>query len=201
MYTCSTKRARVSVVNETTEDDEKDDDAKVTCDGDRVYFYSDVSRKTVLQLLSCLTKASDYALRHCQNVSQCTVFLYIHSEGGDAYAGLSAFDHIRNNKVCVTAVVDGYCASAATFLLLGAEYRVAFKHSTMLVHQLSTTFWGKFCDLVDEVQNSSSLMETLKTIYAENTHLKKKKIEHLLSKERNMNAYECLELGFVNEIW
>lgn len=190
---------RAAVVSEDPSDDE--DAGSVTQDGDRVFFYADVSRKSVLELVTCLAKANEHALRTCTCVQAATVYVYIHSAGGDAYAGLSAFDHIHNNKVPVTTIIDGFVASAATFILLGGEYRVAMKHSNMLIHQLKTTFWGKFSDLVDEMDNSKSLMETIKQIYSENTQMSKKKIDCLLSKEKNMDAARCLSLGFVQELW
>ena len=75
------------------------------------------------------------------------------------------------------------------------------KHSTLLIHQLSTGFWGKYSDLVDEVSNSTGLMQRIQTVYTENTTLTKTRIETLLSKEKNMDADTCLDSGFVHEIW
>ena len=189
----------MSVEPESSEDE--DGDSCVSQEGACVYFFSDVSRRAVLQLVQCLGKANEHALRHCSSVHECTVYLYIHSAGGDAYAGLSAFDHIRNNRVPVTTIIDGFVASAATFLLLGGEYRVGMQHGTMLIHQLSTGFWGKFSDLIDEMHNSTSLMETIKKVYEDHTNMSKKKIDSLLSKEKNLSAEKCLELGFVHELW
>lgn len=198
----TTKRPRFAVVEESSSDEEDAGGVEgVTTEGASVYFYAEVSRKTVLKLVQCLAKATNHALRHAEDVNTCSIYLYIHSGGGDAFAGLSAFDHIRNNRVHVVTVIDGYVASAATFLVLGGEHRVAMKHSTMLIHQLSTGFWGKFSDLIDEVQNSKSLMDTIKQVYADHTCMSKKKIECLLSKEKNMHAEKCLSLGFVHELW
>lgn len=195
------KRLRVSLAEPDSSDDEDASAELVTHEGDRVYFYDEVSRSSVLKLVQCLSKASDEAVRRCNSVHEATVYLYIHSNGGDAYAGLSAFDHIRNNRVPVTTVIDGFVASAATFLLLGGTYRVGMKHSNMLIHQLKTNFWGKFTDLVDEMDNSKSLMEMIKQVYADHTHMSKKKIECLLAKEKNLDACKCLSLGFVEELW
>ena len=183
-------------------DGEDDPCPTIVQERDRVYFYSEVSRSTVLRLIGSLHKATEYALKHCECVHDATVYLYVHSSGGDAFAGLSAFDHIRSNRVPVTTVIDGFVASAATFLVLGGQHRAAMRHSALLIHQLSlSNFWGKFSDLVDEVHNSTSLMDTIKRVYSEHTHLKKKRLDALLAKEKNMDAETCLELGFVHELW
>lgn len=191
-------RARVS---ETKETDGDEDEVDVTQDEDKVYFYAEVTRHSILLLLQCLEKATKHALQHCTDLNACTVYLYIFSDGGDAMAGLSAFDHIRNNRVPVTTVADGFVASAATFLLLGGAYPVAMQHSTVLIHQLTTGFWGKYADLIDEMHNSESLMRTISSIYAEHTKLSKPTLDGLLSKEKNMSAEECLRMGFVRELW
>lgn len=193
------KRPRFSEADDDSSSDEETE--LVTQEGNNVYFHSEVSRSTVLKLVQCLAKANVEAVRTCASVHEATVYLYIHSGGGDAYAGLSAFDHVRNNKVPVTTVVDGFVASAATFLLLGGTYRAAMKHSTVLIHQLKTSFWGRYVDLVDEMDNSKELMEMIKQVYAEHTTMSKKKIECLLCKEKNIDAAKCLSLGFVQELW
>ena len=197
------KRSRLQDADEDA-DARAEDEGDVVCEADRVYFYAAVSRRTVLKLMQCVGRATEYALKHGASPYESTVYVYVHSQGGDAYAGLSALDQLRTwseSKVHITTVLDGYVASAATFLLLGGSRRVAHKHGTILCHQLSTWFEGKYVDLVDELANSSSLMETVKTVYADHTHMSKKKIEALLSKEKNLDAAQCLRLGFVDELW
>ena len=196
------KRPRLIMENEP-DDEDFHPDRDILVQGVSVYFYAEVTRRSVLHLVKCLGEASDYALRHCPTgIHNCAVYLFIHSGGGCAYAGLSAFDHIRNNKVPVTTIADGFLASAATFLLLGGEHRVAMRHATVLVHQLSVSgFSGKYSELEDEMVNSTALMETVKRVYMDNTDVTKKKLEGLLRTEKNLEADKCLRLGFVHELW
>ena len=191
------KRARCIVDEETVA---AVDEGDVTRDGVAVYFHADVTKTTVLKLLKCVREASACALQHSHPLHQPTVYLYIHSGGGDAYAGLSAMDHLRNNRVPITTVADGMVASAASFLLLAGTHRLAFRHSHILIHQLSTGFEGKYAEMLDEMQNSNSLMDTLRTIYREHTTLPTKRMDRLLSKEIAMSAERCLKDGFVHEL-
>ena len=195
------KRQRMKMQEDDDGNTTDDDDNLVRQDGVNVYFYADVSKKSVLRLLECLEKANKCAFADCESLQTCRVYLYLHSNGGDAHAGLSAMDHIRNNKVPVTTVIDGFVASAATFLLLGGEYRVGFNHSTLLIHQLSTGVWGKHADLVDEVRNSTTLMTTIKSVYAANTLLSENKLDSLLKHEKNLGSKACVKFGFVHELW
>ena len=172
----------------------------VTRDGVAVYFHTDVTKASVLALLKCVREASACATQHTHPLHKPTVYLYIHSGGGDAYAGLSGMDHLLHNSVPITTVADGMVASAATFLLLAGSHRIAFRHSFLLIHQLSTGFEGKYAEMLDEVHNSHALMDTLRSIYRERTSLPPKRMERLLHKEVTMDAEHCLKDGFVHEL-
>lgn len=166
-----------------------------------VYFYGGVDHKSFLSLIKALDDASTDALHRSDWPSEARVYLYIHSNGGDAFVGLSAMDHIRLNRVPIIAIADGYVASAATFMLLGANERKALQNAKILIHQLSTGFWGKYSDLLDEVQNSKELMDNIKSVYEEYTSMSTKEVGRLLNKELHMNAGEALKHGLIDEIW
>jgi len=48
-------------------------------------------------------------------------------------------------------VADGFCASAATFVLMGSKHRRIMPHAHLLIHQLSTGAMGKYEELKDEI--------------------------------------------------
>lgn len=189
----------------------EDGDAKTVAEDDSsndvitvresVYFSADVESRHVLHLVRAIDEASEYALQHATWPSEARVYLYINSGGGCAFAGLSAMDHIRTNRVPVVTVADGYVASAATFLLLGGYERKSMRNAKILIHQLSTYFDGKYVDLLDEVENSKELMASFRHVYAENTKLKGSELDALLSKETHMNATRSLACGMIDEIW
>ena len=179
------------------EEDPTNDDGAIKRVGVRVYFHCEVTRTNVLTLCERLCEAEGEALQHHHE----SILLFIHSEGGDAHAGLSAMNHIETMRVPVITVADGFVASAATFLLLGGRRRLAMRHSMVLIHQLSTAFWGKYADLIDEMQNTHQLMETLRDLYRERTGIKKKRLSNLLNKELTMTAQECIQFGVVDELF
>ena len=184
------------------EDEEDDGDVdSVLQISNSVYFYGSVEQKSVLKLWKALDGASREAVEKTYWPSEARVYLYIQSPGGEAFVGLSAMDHIRTNRVPVIAIADGYVASAATFMLLGAQERKALQNAKILRHQLTTGFWGKYADRLDEVQNSRELMESIKNVYKDNTKMKDKELDRLLSKELHMNATQALHSGIIDEIW
>lgn len=197
----SFKRARVNKT-ETDSDDDNDDEC-IKSINNSVYFYAPVDKKTVLILYEKLKNATAYEKKKKKHgdPSKQRIYLYIHSPGGCLFSGFSAMNHIWWNEVPVVTVVDGFVASAATFLLLGGAERKAYSHSRILIHQLSTSFWGKYVDLLDEVKNSQDLMNSVKYIYTRYTNMNTERVDDLLSKELYMSANDTLERGFVDEIW
>jgi len=190
------KRRRVR-----SDEEDAEEPSDVCSSGCCVYFYATVSSSNVLKLLTCLREANECAIKstHLDNTPR--VFLYIHSNGGDAFAGLSAMDHIRNNPVPVTTICDGMVASAATFMLLGSDSRRALRNSFVRIHQVSIYgFDGKYVDFVDEFQNTNTLMETVRCVYLENTRLSRKRLEEILKKELDMSAETCVTEGIVQSI-
>ena len=181
--------------------DGPDESEEVIRIDDTVYFSAEVNTKNVTKLVRCLHEANGAALTKAHYPSDARVYLYIHSSGGDAFAGLSAMDLIRCNRVSVVTVAHGYVASSASLMLLGADERKIMSNAKILIHQLSTAFFGKYGDLLDEVANSKELMQSFQKVYSQRTSLSAKKVESLLTKELHINATTALRMGFVDEIW
>ena len=123
--------------------------------------------------------------------SQC-INLFIHSDGGDLMAGLSAMDHISNSQIPITTIVDGFAASAAAVMLLGGAARKMMPHSFVLIHQLSTGFWGKYEDYKDDLKNCDLLMEDAKTLYIEKTDIPPKRLKKFMKRDVYLNFDKCI---------
>ena len=61
-------------------------------------------------------------------------------------------------------------------------------------------FWGKYCDLLDEVKNSKALMHTIRSIYKEKTTMSELTLQNLMKKEISMGCEKCIKWGFVHEM-
>ena len=70
----------------------------------------------------------------------------------------------------------------------------------MLIHQVSSGFWGNFAEFKDEVQNLELMMSYIKKIYLEHTKFKKEELDNILKRDIYLNAEEALEKGLVDEI-
>jgi ATP-dependent Clp endopeptidase proteolytic subunit ClpP len=169
----------------------------------RIYFYAEVTQESVLKLTQLVKKLENELLKIQIDLDlkkPPKIYIYIHSYGGDVYSGLSCMNAISNIKVPVVTIVDGYVASAATFILLAGHKRRMRQYSHVLIHQLRGESWGKYEDLKDEFTNTENLMKTIKSIYLEKSSIPEKKLNRILKKEVNLNSNECIEYELVHRI-
>ena len=186
--------------NENEDNVEDKNKFNITTHGNEIYYYEDIYKEQILELIyqiKTLTNELQYqSLRY--NFSP-NINLHIYSDGGDAFMGLSIYDFIKNNKIPIHTYINGNIASAATFMYLAGYKRFMSQNSTILIHQISTSFWGKFEDLKDECKNTTELMKIVKDLYSENTLMKKKQLDDILKRELFLTYTECRKLGFLKE--
>lgn len=167
-----------------------------------IYFYGDIGRDEVLQLNKRVRELNNSLLYEAkiQGREPASIFLHINSYGGSIFAGLAAMDTLLSCEVPVITVVDGCCASAATFISVVGGKRVIPRHGFMLIHQLSSVFWGKYREFQDLQQNLDKMMDTIKSIYKEYTKVPMEKLDEILDHDLWFDAKTCLEYGLVDEI-
>lgn len=171
----------------------------------RIYFYSEIDRSSILILNKNLRELSNQYLvtARTNEVEKATpIYLHINSYGGSIFAELAGMDEIIkvSEKVDIITIVDGCCASAGTFLSIVGKKRVINKHAFMLIHQLSSMMWGKYEEFKDEMKNLNKIMEMIRGLYKVYTKLPVKKLNEILKHDLWFSAEECLKFGLVDEI-
>jgi len=168
----------------------------------RIYFYSDINTDKILQLNRHLRSKGIDLQREAtiQDREPANIYIHIQSYGGSIFAGMAGMDEIIKSIVPVYTMIDGCCASAATFLSVCGKKRFINRHAYMLIHQLSSFFWGKYEEFKDEKQNLDKIMEMIKKVYGEYTKIPTEKLEEILKHDLWFDANECMEYGLVDEI-
>ena len=177
-------------------------DKHIAVHENKIYYYAGVGRDSAAELNKKIGELESKSLTLGNNldIDPPTLRLMINSGGGSITAGISSMDTILRCKVPVHTYVDGFCASAATFLSVVGSYRFMSRNSYMLIHQLSTNFWGKYSEFEDEKQNLDLMMETIKNVYKEYTKVPMKKINEILKHDLLWDASTCLKYGLIDEI-
>ena len=177
-------------------------DKHIAVHENKIYYYAGVNRESAAELNKKIgeLESKSLTLGYNLDIYSPTLKLLINSGGGSITAGISSMDTILRCKVPVHTYVDGFCASAATFISVVGKKRYMSRNSYMLIHQLSSNFWGKYSEFEDEKQNLDLMMETIKNVYKEYTKVPMKKINEILKHDLLWDARTCLKYGLIDEI-
>lgn len=186
-------------------------DLNITRIGNHIYFYEEITEKAQLILVQYLQEcqAEIYA-NNVQSVLETgmldePIILHINSPGGHAHSGLALYDFIKTIKIPTVGVIEGFCASAATLLLLACKIRTMSPSSTFLMHQCSYSAMGQHSYMKDRTNSAEKLMQTLRKIYREETKIGEGKseverdaiIQNLLEHDIELTIDECRKMGIV----
>ena len=182
------------------EQDSTEDQEIIVVKHNHVYFYTDVSPKSILELTKhmntlekqLLCMQVDYSLKEPP-----TMYLHIQSDGGIAYSGLSGMNMIQSMKVPVITIAEGFVASAATLLWLGSKKRDMQPDASILIHQIRGEFWGSYEDMKDDMKNSDQLMTKLQRIYTSKTNIPENKLNKIIKRELHLDYEQCKKWAFV----
>ena len=174
----------------------------ISIQDNKIYFYSGVNRNACSELNKKISELESKAitLSNSLTIEPPPIKLFINSGGGTIVSGIASMDTIIRSQVPVWTYVDGFSASAATFMTVVGDRRFMSRNSYMLVHQLSTTFWGTYSNFEDEKQNLDLMMKNIKNIYKQYTKIPMKKLNEILKHDLMWDAKTCLEYGMIDEI-
>lgn len=128
------------------------------------------------------------------------ITLSIHSPGGEVFDGLAIYHAVERVKDRVTARVEGWAASAASFIAMGAGKIVMPENAWLMIHNPASWAWGESSDLRKAADLLDDLEQTLVNIYSKRTGLAYKEISDMLNNETWLNGSDALEKGFIDEI-
>tara|TARA_B110000971_G_C20012742_1_gene502402 strand:+ start:418 stop:1077 length:660 start_codon:yes stop_codon:yes gene_type:complete len=167
-----------------------------------IYLYSEITKKNMYELNKEIRNVSQKLLdlKRKYNTPPPIIYLHINSYGGSIFASMAAIDTILDCPVDIHTIVEGCAASAATLISVVGKKRYIRRHAHMLIHQLSTVFWGKMAEFEDEMDNLNRLMELIKGIYKEHSKVPTRKLDEVLKHDLWWDADYCLENSLVDEI-
>ena len=202
------------------------DRAEVLIEGNHIYFKGDVENSSVLQLIKAIKKyntdiennrkfiTTDFLTKYKDDkdhkdkllnlklgIVPDPIYLHIMSYGGSILAAMSAIDAIKNSKIPIYTVIDGFAASAGTMMSVMGKKRYMTSHSYALIHQLSSSAWGTMQTLIDSHENHKMFMERIKKIYIEKTKLTPEELEEQLKHDIWWDIDTCIAKGLVDEIY
>ncbi|WP_426994460.1 head maturation protease, ClpP-related [Methylomonas sp. CM2] len=128
------------------------------------------------------------------------IHLRINSPGGDVFAARAMEQAIREHKSQIIAHIDGYAASAASYLALAADTVEMAPGGFYMIHKAWTVAFGNSKDLTDTAKLLDKIDESLVTTYATETGQDPEQIRQWMADETWFTAEEAVQYGFADSI-
>ena len=130
-----------------------------------------------------------------------TITLFLNSPGGSVTDGLMIYDIFNTIRSKVDIICAGQCCSMAGVWLASATgIRYAYENATVMIHQVSSSAFGKEPDLEISLEYTKSLNDKLMTILSKNTNKPISQIYKDTERDNFMTAFEAKEYGLIDEI-
>jgi ATP-dependent Clp protease, protease subunit len=131
------------------------------------------------------------------------ISLYINSPGGIITSGLAIYDTMQYVRAPVSTICIGMAASmAAVLLAAGAPAkRFALPHSRIMIHQGSGGFRGNTPDVMIQVKEMETLVNTNHEILARHCGQPLEKIVADTSRDFFMSPVEAKEYGIIDAVY
>lgn len=97
------------------------------------------------------------------------VDLHVSSPGGDVFDGIAILNSLRAYPGRVTAYVDGIAASAASFVIMGADEVVMGGNAELMIHDAWGLCMGDAADMRDAAATLERVSDNIADIYASKT--------------------------------
>ncbi len=130
------------------------------------------------------------------------VKLYIHSPGGQVYAGLAIYDAMQEIQAPVSTAAIGMTASFGTVVLAGGSsgMRYALPNATIHMHQPLGGMQGQVSDMVIQMNEFARLKAKLINIFVHHTGQNAETIEHDLDRDFYLEPEQAVEYGVIDQV-
>jgi len=128
------------------------------------------------------------------------IHLRVNSPGGDVFAARAMEQAIRQHQSKVIVHVDGYAASAATYIALAGDEIEIADGGFFMVHQSWTWAMGNATDLDKTAQLLRQIDDTIVRTYAKRTSLDEAQLRDMLAAETWIGAEDAVRMGFADRI-
>lgn len=127
--------------------------------------------------------------------------LVVSSPGGDVYAGIAIMNALRNHSAYVTSYIEGYAASAASYIAIGGSDRVVMRPTAeIMIHSAWTSASGDASKLLKIANDLDRISRTIASVYEEKTGTHADYWLEVMQEDHWLSAQETIECGLADVI-
>lgn len=128
------------------------------------------------------------------------VVIRLNSNGGDVFQGIEIYNYLKNHPSNITVEVTGVAASAATFIVAGADKAIMNTGTSFMIHEASSFAWGNKAELKKVLNALETIDDSIIAIYTEKTGQATEQLNDWMEEEKWFTAEEAVKYGFADEV-
>lgn len=144
--------------------------------------------------------SAEYVLRKIEDSEAEEIQVHINSGGGSAFDGIAISNLLKNHKARVVAHIDGWAASAASIIAMGADEVIMPSNTMMMIHQASTFEYGNADAFEKVAKDLRKIDKAVQASYKSRFVGEDTELEALLKDETWLTAEEAKALGFADTV-
>lgn len=135
-----------------------------------------------------------------KNANASEIRLFVNSRGGYVKEAMSIRAELLRHAAHKVAFIDGYAASAASFLITACEEVKMLSGSMQMLHNMIVNIEGNANELRKAADDLDKLMEGNRQIYLEKVNIDEARLIEIMEAETWLNAAECVQIGLADEV-
>lgn len=129
-----------------------------------------------------------------------TIHLRINCPGGAVFGGRAIEAAIREHKAKIIAHVDGYAASAASFVAIACDEVEIAKGAFFMIHKAWCGVWGNCDDMLAMAGMLEKIDGTIAESYADKTGKEKDELLAMMQAETWLTGQESVDIGLADRL-
>lgn len=167
--------------------------AESAADTATIYLYDAIVSGSYWGGVSALDFIKELAAITAPNIE-----LRINCPGGDVFAARAMAQAMKEHPSKITAHVDGYAASAATFLVIAADASVIGDGAMFMIHNAWTMAAGNAKDFSDMAALLSRTDQTIVNDYTAKSGATEEQVKAWMDAETYFYGQEAVDAGFID---
>ena len=167
--------------------------AEATAEEATIYLYDVITSDSYWGGVTALDFAKELTA-----ITAPVINLRINSPGGDVFAARAMVQAMKDHPSQIIAHVDGYAASAATFLVVAADQSLISDGSYFMVHNAWTIAMGNAKDFTHMANLLSRTDKTIANDYMAKTGKTEQEIKAYMDSESYFFGQEAVDAGFID---
>jgi ATP-dependent protease ClpP protease subunit len=130
------------------------------------------------------------------------ILIHISSIGGNLVDGIKLLSIFKISSLPIATIIDNYCFSIATILLINSPYRLMNKNSFCLLHEYSIDGYinNNRQNILNFINKIDIYFKSIIDIYLKKTLFTKEELHDLLEHNLLLDYKYCLKKGIVDRI-